>query len=736
VNPLKRLERQLSLLGGSALVLFGALVYLAVLDGALPGLDAWRDVPAQLGRQPLVTLPGMTKLPVFAAALALFVVAFAGLKVLRAKMRSLAQFEEATRRLASGDYGKRIHVPERDEFSTLARAFNALTDQLQESLSASQSLADIDRLILSSADRDTILRRVLISARMEALRVTLLLRPDTESTALQELAVERNRLVIRAVTGNGISEDSLRDVDGYRQVARRLCGEELRDCLPIVSESQITGVLVAAGNRDLTGNEDKRLTDLVDRLSVAITNIRRSESLYQQAHFDALTGLLNRRAFEDRLRESIARSARSERGVLLFIDLDGFKKVNDTEGHDAGDRLLVMISERIRTTLRQEDTIARLGGDEFAIIVPGCGDDKDVTHLCERLIETITQPLVVDRMEHSVGASLGVAIYPDDGQRLEELVMKADSAMYRAKEAGGSKFAFFDDTLNEASRHRVLVESRLRNAVRQRGLSVHFQPKLDLASWSVTSAEALLRWHDDKLGLVSPDMFVTIAEETSLVHEFMAILVHHTAGLLASTDAEGLELERVAINASPKQLMADGFALSLLSLLDQRGIPHPSIELEVTESVFARDTQQVVKELEILRNAGMNVALDDFGTGYSSLNMLRELPLDEVKIDRTFITELESSEQARALVQHIISISSTLNMRVVAEGVETERQLEILQAARCNTIQGWLIAKALPELDFVEFLKDWQHGEGAQLMPQLAVSARPAARSGESLSAH
>lgn len=294
--------------------------------------------------------------------------------------------------------------------------------------------------------------------------------------------------------------------------------------------------------------------------------------------------------------------------------------------------------------------------------------------------------------------------------------MKADSAMYRAKEAGRSRFAFFDDTLNEANRHRVLVESRLRGALARDELMLYFQPKLNLADHTVTSAEALLRWSDEVLGSVGPEVFVPIAEETNLIHDFTALQVNRTADLIAAADAAGVRLDTVAINASAKQLMSEGFAMSLLSMLDRRLLPHDKIEIEVTESVFAHDKRTVVQELEILQAAGIKIALDDFGTGFSSLNMLRELPLDVVKIDRSFITEVDTSDQARVLVQHLISIASTLGKEVVAEGVETDVQLKHLEDASCHYVQGFLISEALSTEAFLQLLSDWQ---SADSRPQL-----------------
>ena len=645
------------------------------------------------------------------AILSCMVSMFLVVQMLRRKLKPLSNLEAVTRLLARGDYSRRLKLNKNDEFNTLSKAFNELTEQLQSSLTSSQSVADIDRLILSSADLETIVRKVLLSARNVSCDITLILRRDIASNALVTYQVDGRLLKEDSIGLLEISEDSLRDIDGYVKIAGRVYGENVKECLPIETEGMISGALVACGEVPLKSAERKQLKDLVDRLAVAITNIRRSDSLYQKAHFDDLTGLINRHVFEDRLGEQISRSFRSgEKGAVMFIDLDDFKRVNDTEGHKAGDRFLVEISERLRQALREVDTVARLGGDEFAVIVPGCDDEKSVSDLCQRIISSLIKPIVVDRMEHTVGASIGVALFPADGQAVEELVMKADSAMYRAKETGRARYAFFDDTLNEANRHRVLVESRLRGAIKRNELELHFQPKLSLVDRKVESAEALLRWTDSDLGSVGPDTFVPIAEETNLIHEFTAIQVNRTAELLSAADRAGVKLDHIALNASAKQLMTEGFSLSLLSLLDQYNLPHNSIEIEVTESVFTRNTQLplVVRELEILQSAGIRVALDDFGTGYSSLSMLRELPLDVVKIDRSFITELETSDQARVLVQHIISIAATLGKQVVAEGVETEVQLKHLIDAHCHFAQGYLISKAKTKVDFIKLLVDWQ----------------------------
>ncbi len=700
-NPGNQLERRLlTLLAVTTLVPLAALAYLSYENAA--GILIFGSV----SRYSLVFSS--------AGGLTLLASCIAVTRLLRRKFKLIADLEEVVHMLARGDYSRRLDLTSSSEFSSLGRAFNEMTEQLEHTLKSSQSVADIDRLILSSADLDIVLRKVLLSARSIRGEITLILRHDMASNALTTYRMDNRRLIKGTIGLREVSDDSLRDVDGYERVAARVCGENVWVCLPIETEGVISGALVASGDSAPKAAEVQQLGELSDRLSVAITNIQRSDSLYQKAHFDDLTGLINRNAFEDRLREQISRSWRGEKGAVMFIDLDDFKKVNDSEGHKAGDRLLIEISKRLGAALREVDTIARLGGDEFAVIVPGCDDEKSVSRLCERIIKSLTRPIIVDRMEHTVGASIGVAIFPDDGHAVEELIMKADSAMYRAKETGRARFAFFDDTLNEANRYRVRVESRLRRAIKRGELELHFQPKLDLNTGAVESAEALLRWTDDELGVVVPDTFVPIAEETNLIHEFTAVQVDQTARLITAADAAGVKLDHIAINASAKQLMTEGFSLSLLSMLDRRNLPHDHIEIEVTESVFARDTQLVVRELEILQSAGIRIALDDFGTGYSSLNMLRELPLDVVKIDRSFITELETSDQARILVQHLISIAATLGKQVVAEGVETEVQLQHLINANCHYAQGYLISKAKPPDEFIKLLANWQGEDSTQ----------------------
>lgn len=657
------------------------------------------------------------------AATGLLVCALIALRILHNKHKQMTQLHTLAKSIVNlRDPEVRISSEQFNELGPVAGVINQLMDQLNDSIETRRSLAELDALILSGADLSAITRRCLIAAQIDAVDTLLILK--SEDNESDQYLHELDGLKVSKTFINNLNPSSgtMLDLRFLTDVVRQRKGNVLANHV-ILCEEEPYGVLFASGNRPLSGTETKRLEDLVDRMSVAITNVKRSETLYNQANFDPLTGLLNRRAFESRLAECLHRSKRDESGVVLFLDLDGFKKVNDSAGHEAGDFLLALVAEKLRQVIRPEDTIARIGGDEFAVIASDCSEEKEISNLCERIIKTLTEPVAIEHIEHTIGTSIGIARYPDDGSEVDEILTKADSAMYKAKQEGGSRFAFFDDNLKAINDHRVLMESRLRTAIKEGGLGLFFQPKLGLTDWTINSAEALLRWRDERLGVVSSQEFVNVAEESGMMQDIMPIIIQKTSELLRRSDAEPVPLECIAINASPKQIMTEGFALSILSHLDALQVPHERIEIEVTETVFAPDMQQVLTELHILRMAGIKVALDDFGTGYSSLNMLRDLPLDIVKIDRTFITELEDSKEARSVLKHLIEIAAVLKLEVVAEGVETDLQLQELIENGCDYVQGWFISKALPTSDFLEFVRSWNN-QSAQIQQSRGLQRR------------
>ena len=449
---------------------------------------------------------------------------------------------------------------------------------------------------------------------------------------------------------------------------------------------------------------DKRgqLTHYV-AISTDISRQKQTEQeLKQLAYYDVLTSLPNRALFKDRFEHEICLAQRNKASLaLFFLDLDHFKNVNDTLGHWAGDCLLQTIATRIQNCLRKTDTVARMGGDEFTIILPGLAGIAETTEVARKLIDIVKKPVQIKDQTVCVGVSIGVAIFPDDGNDFYTLTKHADAAMYASKEKGRGVFQYFEAGMNEAAHQRLLMENALRLAVEQGEFQLYYQPKADSRLSKITGAEALIRWNRPGFGIVTPDRFIAIAEETALIIP-LGKWVLKTACLQAKVWASQLAEFRVAINLSPLQLLADDFIAVLDQILAETGASPEWIELEVTEGLVMHDIEKATERLQQIRGRGIHVAMDDFGTGYSSLSYLQKLPIQTLKIDRSFIlayTDDPASNEA-AFIKTIIALGQALNMKVVAEGVETESQLTLLQSYGCHEVQGYYVSPPLPADEF------------------------------------
>jgi diguanylate cyclase (GGDEF)-like protein len=528
---------------------------------------------------------------------------------------------------------------------------------------------------------------------------------------MQEGSLRCRELLID-VDGTSATDCAIETLRGQLQDV----GIESGLAVPITVRDRLAGALLIAPSDnaiDPQGLND--LNDLVDRLSVALTNFAQAESLYRGAHFDSLTGLINRFAFEDQLKQTLNQSKRGgAQGAVLYMDLDRFKQINDTEGHKVGDRLLVRVAKHLNGCLREEERIARLGGDEFAVIVSQFDREAELVKLCERIITAVCRPMVIERIEHSISISIGISVFPKDGTSVDELLMCADAAMYRAKEQEGGAFSFYDKSVNESTRQKVLIEAKLRKSIVNGDLQLYFQPQLDVAKNLIVSAEGLLRWHDEELGHVSPAEFIPIAEDTGLIHSIGTLVLEQASATVAALNDCQAEFTRMSVNASPKELMVPGFARRFLENLDRNRMDPGHFEVEVTESIAVHDLDSVNAEFEILRRAGVKVALDDFGTGYSSLNILRTLALDTVKIDRSFVIDLAHSEIARSLMCNIIQFAKVLSKTVVVEGVESALEIELLKSYGCDLIQGFALSPAIPADEFVKYVIDYNRAPAGQ----------------------
>ncbi len=463
-----------------------------------------------------------------------------------------------------------------------------------------------------------------------------------------------------------------------------------------------------------TGDELEVLANAFNRMFARLDGSLKR--IHRLAYVDMVTELPNRERFRKET-ERVARKAleQGSTGAVLFLDLDRFKRVNDSLGMGEGDRLLEMVGRRLTEVVRgcdmaarrggEHSLIARLGGDEFTILLPEVEDGADAARVANKLVDAIRLPFEISSHQVFLGASIGVAVFPQDGADPETLMRHADLAMAHAKRTGGSAAQFFEPTMNQSAFERLVLENELRDAVQQNQLTVYYQPKVLMSDGSTAGSEALVRWNHPTAGLLSPGAFIEAAEECGLIGEIGDWVMRRACQEAAKWRMKGLEIP-VAVNVSAMQFEREGFSESVLAALEEANLPPHLLELELTESIAMENPQRVIEQVEPLRERGVSFAIDDFGTGHSSLSYLTRMPFDVFKIDQSFVRNMASDEHDRIVVETILAMAKALKLKTVAEGVETAEQMTMLSAMGATLAQGFLYGRPMPFDQFVDFAED------------------------------
>ena len=683
----------------------------------------WSVVASRPAPTAVESLAALSSVYSRAVAISCLVILLLAIAQSRSILRPLGRLVAGTRKIAAREFATRFDLHGDDEFRELGNAMNAMAEQLGRQFDTLTALRDIDGLILSSGQTEEILDAVLarVTTIVQGCDIAvLLIDPDNPDLARLYRRTAPAGTDSRSPVRCPISQE-LRRWLGQRDRGTLESGAGVRSRLPafaladdrcrvfvkpLVHGEQLRGVLLATFQSGAVAADAEldSLRELANRIAVATSAAEREQQLFRRAHFDALTGLPNRQLCHDRLGQALAVARRQEQKLaVLFIDLDGFKHVNDSLGHPAGDQLLREISVRLRSAVRATDTVARLGGDEYVVILPSVHGPLEVEVLVGSIMEALKWPFLVNGEQCLIGASVGVTMFPDDGGTAEELLRKADTAMYSAKEGGRARYVFFAKEMDERINDRRMLQSDLRSALANRELFLVYQPQVDLATGQVVCAEALLRWRHPTRGLISPTIVLPVLEETGLLESIGRWTLQTALEELSRWKRQGLSIRRVAINVATRQLFDKRFVDLVDECLQSSKLSGPCLEIELTEASLVTDFERADRVLRELATRGIGTAIDDFGTGYSSLGYLKELSFDRVKIDRTFIEGLPD-EKSLSIVKAVLGIAHSLRKEVIAEGIESEAQRRLLAKLRCDVGQGFLFCRPLLGPAFGEWL--------------------------------
>ncbi len=650
-------------------------------------------------------------------ALSLLLGLLLALPQIRRSLGPLRQLTLGARRIAERDFEARVAIHSGDEFEALGHAFNGMAAELGRQFHALEAKSEIDRSVLAARDLPEIAQVVLqqLPRVAEVSPVALVVLSGDEGgrarvfrpaggDRVTSAEVELDPAVLTWLASPGT--EGSRGASGEPALRAALAIAEPRiHVVALRAQGRLLGALVCCWSAAAADAAAPR--GLADQIAVAVWNARMVEEIRYHAYYDGLTGLANRQLGIEWLRQALLQARRRDGQVaVLFLDLDRFKRVNDSLGHAAGDELLRLVGGRLVDTVRatdaisrpggQDGAISRLGGDEFVVVLPEVRDLNGAASAAQRICEALRAPVTLQGREIFPSGSIGIAMFPHDGDSPDDLLKHADAAMYEAKRAGRDGFRFYREVMNaEATRHLTL-ETRLRKALHSQDLRVAYQPIVCPEGRTVGGVEALVRWTDAVLGQVSPPEMIAIAEESELIVALGEWILETACRQVVAWEREGLGALYVAVNTSPRQFTFPGFASSVGAVLQRTGLPPDRLVLEITETLLLSRVHDPARTLRELKAAGVRLSIDDFGTGYSSLAYLKEFPIDFLKIDRSFVKEIGIHPRDEAIVAAILELGHLLGLKVVAEGVETDRQLAFLEARACDAIQGYLLGRPMP----------------------------------------
>lgn len=643
--------------------------------------------------------------------LSILVVALISINQISKILIPLEKLSLLTRKIAKRDFSEIVKFKSGDEFQQLGESFNFMSSQLSKQFTVMTAMSNLDRAILTTMNIDKVVDTIFKNLK-EYLEYSyasvIIFDNQSESGGNLYQYNKTDSKILSKFPVNIQKEDINILLDHTESYVCTLERNKLKtfDWLDSVHSNYITTIaikqkrntiaLIIIGHQNLPQfNKEsmEQLDNYTDRINVALNAIEREERLVKQANFDDLTGLPNRQNLIDTFNTISTQQNGYQKVAVLFIDLDRFKIINDSQGHAIGDKLLIEASNRILTCVENKGFVARYGGDEFVILLPINIDSSFITDISKKIINQLSKLFTIDSYEQYIGASIGIALSPQDGNSWDEVLQKADIAMYKAKQRGRGKYLYFSDTMQADIQEKATLEADLFHALEKQEIHMVYQPQIDIATGQISGAETLMRWTHSTKGNICPDEFISYAEDSGFIIPLGIWAIRTVLKQCKEWQLKNHSLPKIAINISPRQLRHENFIAEVEVLISDFDINTTNIEFEITESLFINDDISIVNKLHHLNKLGISISIDDFGKGYSSLSYLKKLPIQTLKIDKLFIKDLVRDNDSVAIVKAIIAMAKTLNKTVIAEGVQTVEQLNILKEIGCHTAQGYFISK-------------------------------------------